>query len=103
MPLYHYLCRKCSEFTAWRPMREAGQPALCPTCGSPAPRAVSAPHLAVMDTSRRRARAIEERSADQPGVVRREEAPHLAERDRGAQQPRRFERAHGRYPWTVGH
>lgn len=103
MPRYHYLCPNCSEFAEWRPMREAGQPARCPTCGSIAPRAVSAPHLAVMDTSRRKARALEERSADQPGVVRRDEVPHLVERDRRAQQPPRFERAHGRYPWTVGH
>jgi putative FmdB family regulatory protein len=103
MPLYHYVCGNCSEFTQWRPMRAAGQPATCPSCGKTAPRAVSAPHLAVMDTSKRRARAIEERSADEPGVVRRENVPHLAERDRRAQQPRRFKRAHGRYPWTAGH
>jgi hypothetical protein len=56
-----------------------------------------------MDTKKRQARAIEERSSDQPGVVRREHVPHLVERDRGAQTPRRFQHAHGRYPWTVGH
>jgi putative FmdB family regulatory protein len=103
MPLYHYICCNCSEFTEWRPMREAGQPATCPHCGRDAPRAVSAPHLAIMDTGKRRARAIEERSADEPGVVRREHVPDLVERDRRAQGPRRFERVHGRYPWTVGH
>jgi putative FmdB family regulatory protein len=103
MPRYHYVCPNCSEFTQWRPMRDAGQPANCPSCGVSAPRAVSAPHLATMDTGHRKARAIEERSADQPGVVPREHVPHLVERDRGAQAPRRFQRAHGRYPWTVGH
>jgi hypothetical protein len=56
-----------------------------------------------MDTSRRKARALEERSADQPGVVRRDQVSHLVERDRRAKQPSRFERAHGRYPWTAGH
>jgi hypothetical protein len=56
-----------------------------------------------MDTGKRRARAIEERSADEPAVVRRERVPDLVDRDRRAQGPRRFERAHGRYPWTVGH
>jgi putative FmdB family regulatory protein len=103
MPLYHYICRNCSEFTQWRPMREAGQPAPCPGCGSSAPRAVSAPYLAIMDTGHRKARTMEERNADRPGVVRREEVPHLVERDRRAQGPRRFQHAHGRYPWTVGH
>ena len=24
MPLYHYVCRDCSEFTQWRAMRDAG-------------------------------------------------------------------------------
>jgi putative FmdB family regulatory protein len=103
MPLYHYSCRDCSEFTQWRSMREAAQPATCPSCGELAPRAVSAPHLATMDTSKRKARAIEERSADQPGVVRRDGVSHLVERDRQAQGPRPFQHAHGRYPWTVGH
>ena len=103
MPLYHYICGDCSEFTEWRPMSEAGQPVSCPHCGRSAPRAVSAPHLAVMDTSRRKARAIEERSADEPRVVRREQVPHLVRRDETMQSPRRFQRAHGRYPWTVGH
>jgi putative FmdB family regulatory protein len=103
MPLYHYICRNCSEFTQWRPMREAGQPAACPNCSNLAPRAVSAPHIATSDTAKRKARAIEERSADQPNVVRREQVPHLVGRDRRAQGPRRFERAHGRYPWAVGH
>jgi CrcB protein len=103
MPLYHYVCRDCHDFTQWRPMREAREPAICPTCGNAAPRGVSAPYLATMDTSKRKARAIEERSADAPGVVPRENVPHLVERDRRAQGPRRFDRAHGRYPWTVGH
>jgi putative FmdB family regulatory protein len=103
MPLYSYICLNCSEFTQWRPMREARQPATCPHCGRSAPRAISAPHLAIMDTSKRKARAIEERSIDEPGVVQREQVSHFVERDRRAQGPRRFERAHGRYPWTVGH
>jgi putative FmdB family regulatory protein len=103
MPLYNYVCRNCCEFTQWRPMREARQPASCPNCGSVAPRAVSAPHLAIMDASKRKAHAVEERSVNEPGVVRREHVPHLMERDRGTQGPRRLQRAHGRYPWTVGH
>lgn len=104
MPQYHYVCGKCSEFAAWRPMSEAREPAVCPTCGDLAPRTVSAPSIATMDPSRRKARGIEERSADQPGVVRRESVPHLVDRDRREQRaPRRFQHAHGPYPWTVGH
>jgi putative FmdB family regulatory protein len=103
MPRYDYTCPNCSQFEQWRPMREAAEPAICPTCGDLAPRAVAAPYLATMETSRRRARAREERSADEPAVVRREDAPHLVERDRGEQGPRRLQHAHGPYPWTVGH
>ena len=84
-------------------MRHASDPVACPNCGNLARRAVSAPHLATMDKTKRKARAIEERSAHEPGVVQRGEVPHMVERDRGAQEPRRPERAHGRYPWTVGH
>jgi putative FmdB family regulatory protein len=103
MPLYNYVCRNCREFTQWRPMSEARQPASCPNCGRAAPRAVSAPRLAIMDSGKRNAHAIEERSAHEPGVVRREHVPHLRERDRGTQGPGRLQHAHGRYPWTVGH
>lgn len=55
-------------------------------------------------TSRRKALGMEERSAQQPGVVGRASVPHLVDRDRREQQtPRRFQHAHGPYPWTVGH
>lgn len=103
MPLYDYICATCSGFRAWRPMSEAAAPGACPTCGKPAPRAVAAPQIATMDTRRRKARAVAERSGDQPGVVRREDVPHLVERDRHAQGPRRPHRAHGPYPWVAGH
>ena len=106
MPLYDYVCESCSEFREWRPMREAGEPAACPTCGNPAPRAVSAPHIATMDTRKRKALGVEERSADQPGVVRRKDVPHMVERDRGGHSPHHHhnhDHAHNPYPWAVGH
>lgn len=103
MPRYDYTCGDCGLFTQWRSMSEAAQPIACPECGNPAPRAVSAPYLATMHSGKRKARALEERSADEPNVVRREQVSHMVDRDRRSKGPRRFEHAHGRYPWTVGH
>ncbi len=34
MPVYEYYCERCDKrFEALRPMREAGEPVPCPTCG----------------------------------------------------------------------
>jgi len=71
MPLYNYMCDAHGEFMDWRPMCDSAVPTPCPTCGDPAPRAVSLPALALMNSATRKAHNINERSADQPRVEKR--------------------------------
>ena len=71
MPVYDYHCDACGPFTEMRPMAEYDLPQTCPKCGRDAPRALSVPHFASMPEGRRRAFAINERSAHAP--------QHLAE------------------------
>lgn len=71
MPLYSYMCQDHGEFDAWRSMREASEPSDCPTCRTPAPRAVSAPSLALMNPANRTAHNVNEKSADSPQVMQK--------------------------------
>lgn len=73
MPLYNYACGRHGDFSDWRAMSEAAEPASCPSCGRAAPRTISAPTLALMDGSTRKAHSINERSADEPRVARKGE------------------------------
>lgn len=42
MPIYEYYCERCdNRFEKLRPMSAAGLAQTCPSCGSPAPAAVS--------------------------------------------------------------
>lgn len=67
MPVYDYLCAECGPFTDVRPMAEFQQPQPCDQCGQAAPRALlTAPAFAGMDAGRRRASAVNERSANTP-------------------------------------
>lgn len=67
MPLYDYECSGCGPFTVLRPMAECEAPHDCPGCGGAAPRAyLAAPRLGLMDSGRRRAHAVNERSAHAP-------------------------------------
>ncbi len=71
MPLYNYVCDSHGEFSHWRSMGDYAAPTPCPSCGDPAPRAISLPSLAVMNGTTRKAHHINERSADQPRVEKR--------------------------------
>ncbi|WP_428390719.1 zinc ribbon domain-containing protein [Lichenicoccus sp.] len=66
MPSYHYLCADCGPFEAAAAMADFAQPAVCPECGSSAPRSLAAPSFAAMPGSRRRAFETNERSAHAP-------------------------------------
>ena len=46
MPSYDYDCGRCGPFTESRPMAEFARPQPCPSCGDPAPRALTSPALA---------------------------------------------------------
>jgi putative FmdB family regulatory protein len=106
MPLYDYVCDDCGQFRAWQSMAAAHRPASCPTCGEPAVRALSAPHLRCgAAVIRYKAEAHNEKSANEPMVVRRLKpgsghAEHAAHRHHhhGHRHPRRKKR-----PWMLGH
>ena len=84
MPLYDYQCRDHGSFREWRAMSESDLPMPCPTCDRPGRRMVSAPRLSVA-SHLRKAHAINEKSANEPRVVRkRRDEPipvHDAHRD----------------------
>lgn len=46
MPLYDYRCGSCGHFREFRPMTESAAARVCPICGVPAARLLSAPFLA---------------------------------------------------------
>lgn len=73
MPLYGYVCAACGAFQDWRPMAQSEQDAACPRCGKASPRSVSMPFLPCVSRNVRLAHERNERSADQPAVMRREE------------------------------
>jgi len=99
MPLYDYACDRCGPFRDWRPMSEAGLDADCPECGGPSPRQIAMPSLRQVSRSVRIAHERNERSAEEPKVMRREElfAKHGRSGAPGADR-------HGRHRRTVlGH
>jgi putative FmdB family regulatory protein len=109
MPLYDYACPDCGAFRAWRPMSESDLAIRCPDCAGTAQRAMVAPSLALMASTRRTAHARNEKSADQPVVASRAEM--------GRAQPGHACHGHGRAghhphpgrrhgpsrPWMIGH
>ncbi|HZT19071.1 MAG TPA: hypothetical protein VFA23_06670, partial [Dongiaceae bacterium] len=107
------------SFNAWRSMSASEQPAPCPSCGRPAPRAPSMPRLG-MESALRRAHAINEKSAHEPRVARRRRGdpipPHDAHRDltQAREKHAGHEHGHGHrhrrgglersgHPWMVRH
>jgi len=73
MPIYEYDCAECGGFCELRALDEHSQPAPCPRCGALVARAISAPRLAVLSATQRRAHTTNERSAHEP---RRSGAAH---------------------------
>ena len=70
MPIYEYDCADCGDFTQLRPMADRDQACACPYCGGVSQRVIlSAPGLATMAGSQRRAHAANERSANAPQTV----------------------------------
>jgi putative FmdB family regulatory protein len=101
MPLYDYRCTDCGEFRAWGAMRDAAAPVACPDCRQPAPRAVVAPNLALMQSNTRIAHQRNEKSAHEPKVVSRSGHEHGHAGDHG----HRHQHGHGvgGRPWMIGH
>ena len=93
MPLYAFRCETCGPFEEWRSLSEYSKPAQCPRCQADARRVVTPPNLVRTPPAIRKARALEEKSAHEPEVVR------------GPLPGKPFSRPHNHHspPWTVSH
>lgn len=81
MPIYEYACPDCGDFTLLRPMADRDQPCACPYCAAESRRVIlSAPGLATMPGSQRRANETNERSAHAPQTL----AEYQSKRKHGA-------------------
>src|ERR1700688_2160962 len=97
MPLYDYQCRVCGPFKEFRPLSAWDKDTKCPNCGSPSKRSIASPHLQCVSRNVRIAHERNERSAEEPKVMRREElaAAH------GAVRPHRHKHGRNMYRSSV--
>ncbi|MET0379308.1 MAG: zinc ribbon domain-containing protein [Spongiibacteraceae bacterium] len=107
MPVYDFRCSECSgEFSELRPMARSGEPSTCPDCEGYAPRLISAPRLAVLTTTQRKAHQVNERSAHEPRAMKKHvcssgcsHGPAKGEETKtGLRQSKSTSR-----PWMIGH
>lgn len=104
MPLYDYSCPSCGPFVAFRAIASRDTLQRCPNCASAASRHITAPNLALMPATTRKAYAINERSAHEPRV----RSAHTCSSGCGcgtpkgtaikSKKPKRNQR-----PWMLGH
>jgi len=73
MPLYDYQCRVCGPFREFRPLSKWDKDTKCPNCGSPSKRSIAMARLQCVSRNVRVAHERNERSAEEPRVMRREE------------------------------
>ncbi|WZB70944.1 zinc ribbon domain-containing protein [Achromobacter xylosoxidans] len=67
MPIYDYACGGCGEFSALRSLAQWRDPADCPQCGASSERIVGgAPAISALSSAVNRARAANERNANEP-------------------------------------
>jgi putative FmdB family regulatory protein len=108
MPVYEYLCADCGPFVAIHPMAEYQRPQPCEECGRTAPRALlTAPAMSGLDSVRRRAGAVNERSANAPKPAKRHPPSCGCCSDTGRKSlsadaiaPKTFPTQR---PWMIGH
>lgn len=113
MPNYEYECQTCGTFTEFRPISQRDLPACCAICDASAPRAVSAPNLAVMSPLHRMAASRNERSQHEPRVglktsccsggrcTHKSKKPAPTTRD--GKPALRSSTKKNRRPWMLGH
>lgn len=69
MIIYEYCCPDCSSFEVFHQMGDAPQSLACPSCGLPARRMISAPHLSKTGSQAFRLIDATHRSASEPEIV----------------------------------
>lgn len=115
MPLYDYDCTRCGPFREWRSMNDFEKPVACPDCGKAAARAIATPLLG-MDAGLRKAHAVNEKSANEPRLVRRRRGDPIPKHDAHADlmrareerskkrgEPRKKETHVSSHPFAVRH
>lgn len=73
MPLYDYQCSRCGPFKEFQPLSKWNQDAACPICRGAAKRTIATPRLPCVSRNTRIAHERNERSAEEPRVMRRSE------------------------------
>lgn len=105
MPLYEYHCPAGHSQNRLRAIAVRDDAVECDNCGAPAVRTVTAPRLAVLSSTNRRAHERNERSAHEPKRYTRsaptEEAPKKAKHAGCAHG--HTHGAHQGRPWMLGH
>jgi putative FmdB family regulatory protein len=102
MPLYEYDCQRHGVFETLHSMHDAALPERCPSCGSEAPRVLSAPRLACVTPNERIARDRNEKSRHEPRVSKK--ASNGQSNAKGGKRDRPALRSsHGARPWAIGH
>lgn len=96
MPIYEFDCTEHGSFEVIRSVAEVREPAHCPACGADGRRLLSAPHLACVSHSNRRARDINERSAHEPRQVSVPRAP-------ASDAPGKLRSSPSSRPWVLEH
>jgi putative FmdB family regulatory protein len=98
MALYTYECPTCGPFEGWCPVSQALADSACPRCKTASPRQVSMPFIPAVSRTVRVAHERNERSADRPRVVGRDELHNFGHR-------RGHGHSHGRsmYSSVLGH
>ncbi|WP_039406960.1 FmdB family zinc ribbon protein [Pandoraea pulmonicola] len=66
MPIYDYECGTCGPFVLMRRIADRDAPCHCPDCGVEGTRMITAPSLALMESTRRSAHATNERASNAP-------------------------------------
>ena len=87
MPIYEFLCGECGSLEERRSFEEAGNPAVCPACGTTAQRVYYMPNLRTTPAALSNAMDRAEKSGHEPRVVRRPEG--------GALPGKRYRPSHG--------
>lgn len=70
MPLYDYHCDACGVFKEIAPLSQFSAPCQCPTCGAMSERLLTMPQISTVSPNTRKARLVNERSADSPKRAR---------------------------------
>jgi putative FmdB family regulatory protein len=81
MPIYEFRCASCADFEQVHPIDSVPDESDCPTCGAPARRRMSAPHLSAVGSAAYGLLDRAARSAVEPEVVTSPPSAHRTGRD----------------------